>query len=90
MTSPSWMTKPPSILLLLCLSILASPKAWARDDDPNALNQEVNRLIEQGKYQDAIPISERAVEAAKLRGTEQPETAAALNNSAALGTTGHS
>jgi hypothetical protein len=32
------------------------------DADPNALNQQVQQLIEQGKYREAIPIAERKAE----------------------------
>jgi tetratricopeptide (TPR) repeat protein len=61
------------------------PAPFAKGDDPNALNQEVNQLIEQGKYQEAIPIAERAVELAKrVRGLEHPDTALSLNNLAEL------
>jgi tetratricopeptide (TPR) repeat protein len=53
----------------------------AEDDDPSALNQRVNQLIEQGKYQEAIPIAERAVEVAKhTLGPDHPKTADALND----------
>ena len=53
----------------------------AEDDDPNALNERVNQLIEQGKYQEAIPIAERAVEEAKhTLGPDHPKTADALND----------
>src|SRR5260370_22252209 len=70
-----------SVLLAVGLWILACPASLAEDDDPNALNQQVNQLIEQGKYQEAIPIAERAVEVSKrVRGPEQPETVEALNN----------
>ena len=73
--------KLPFVLLALGLWILACPASWAEDNDANALNQQVKQLIEQGKYQEAIPIAERALEVAKLaRGSEHPETAAALNN----------
>jgi len=65
------------VLLALGLWNLACPTALAEDDDPNGLNQ----LIEHGRYQEAIPIAERAVEVAKrVRGPEHPETADALNN----------
>ena len=69
----------------LCCWHLASGLSHARhrgpNDDPIALNQKVTQLIEQGKYQVAIPIAERAVEEAKrARGPEHPETAEALNN----------
>ena len=77
------LTKSPFVLLTLGLWIwiLACPASLAEDDDPNALNQEVKQLIEQGKYREAIPIAETAVEVAKRAlGPEDPETAAALNN----------
>ena len=73
--------KSPFVLLAFGLWILACTASLAKDDDPNALNQQVNQLIEQGKYQEAIPIAERAVEVAKSnRGPEDPESATALNN----------
>ena len=59
------LAKSPFVLLALGLWILACPASLAEDDDPNALNQQVNQLFEQGKYQEAIPIAERAVEVAK-------------------------
>jgi len=75
------LAKSPFVLLALGLWILACTASLAEDDDPNALNQQVNQLIEQGKYQEAIPIAERAVEVSKrVRGPEDPETAEALNN----------
>src|SRR5260370_839508 len=68
------------VLLALGLWILACPGSRAEDDDPTELNHQVDQLIEQGKYQEAIPIAERALEAAKrARGPEHPETADALN-----------
>ena len=81
MASLTWIIKSPFVLLALGLWILACPASLAEDDDPNALNQQVNQLIEQGKYQEAIPIAERAVEMAKrVRGPEHSDTADALNN----------
>ena len=69
------------VLFILSLWILAFPGSMADDDDPDALNQQVTELIAQWKFQEAIPIAERALEVAKrVRGPEQPETAAALNN----------
>jgi tetratricopeptide (TPR) repeat protein len=75
------MTRPLSKLLFVLLALglwnFAGPQSLAEDDDPNGINQ----LIEQGRYQEAIPIAERAVEAAKrVRGAERPETAEALSN----------
>src|ERR1700693_4157687 len=75
------LAKSPFVLLALGLWILACTASLAEDDDPNALNHQVNQLIEQGKYQEAIPIAERALEVAKrARGPEHPETANALDN----------
>ena len=69
------------VLLALGLWILAGPALLAKGDDPDALNKQVTQLIEQGKYQEAIPIAERAVEVAKRSsGPEHPETGAALDN----------
>src|SRR5580700_2618421 len=69
------------VVLAFGLWLIACPASLAEDDDPSALNQQVNQLIEQGKYQVAIPIAERAVEEAKrARGPEHTETAEALNN----------
>src|SRR5271165_3342132 len=75
------LTKSPFVLLALGLWILVCPASLAEDDDPKGLNQQVEQLIAQGKYQEAIPIAERAVEMAKgTRGPEDPKTAEALNN----------
>src|SRR5271165_1561390 len=73
--------KSPFVLLALGLWILVCPASLAENDDPKGLNQQVEQLIAQGKYQEAIPIAERAVEMAKgTRGPEDPKTAEALNN----------
>ncbi len=73
--------KSPVVLLALGLWILVCEASLAEDDDPSALNQRVNQLIEQGKYQEAIPIAERAVELAKhTLGPDHPKTADALND----------
>jgi tetratricopeptide (TPR) repeat protein len=69
------------VLLALGLWILVCEASLAEEDDPGALNQRVNQLIEQGKYQEAIPIAERAVEVAKhTLGPDHPKTADALND----------
>jgi tetratricopeptide (TPR) repeat protein len=69
------------VLLALGLWTLACPASSAEDDDPDALNQQVSQLIEQGKYRAAIPVAERAVEVSKRAlGPEHRETADALNN----------
>ena len=55
--SLTWIIKSPFVLLALGLWILSCPPSLA-EDDPNALDQQVNQLIEQGKYQEAIPIAD--------------------------------
>src|SRR5208282_4209096 len=60
---PSAQPTAPVAVAIPSPSISATP--LARDDDPNALNQQVYQLIEQGKYQEAIPIAERALALAK-------------------------
>ena len=69
------------LLLALYLWILACAASLAKGDDPNALDQQLHQLVKQGKYQEAIPIAKRALEAAKrVRGPEHPDVAIALNN----------
>ena len=80
-TSLPWIIKSLFVLLALGLWALACPASFPEDDDLKALDQQVNQLIEQGKYQEAIPIEESVVEVAKrVRGSEHPETAEALTN----------
>ena len=43
------------VLLALGLVILAYLASLTKDDGLNAMNQQINRLIEQEKYQEAIP-----------------------------------
>src|ERR1700693_4928976 len=75
------LAKSPFVPLALGLWILVCTASLAENDDPNALNQQVEQLNHQGKYREAIPIAERAIEVAKrTRGPEQPEAAEALNN----------
>src|SRR5580704_13996844 len=74
------LAKSPIGLLAFGLWVLACPASSAQDDDPNALQQQLNQLIGQGKYQEAIPIAERAVEVAKrTEGPDHPKIADALN-----------
>jgi tetratricopeptide (TPR) repeat protein len=74
-------TKSPFVLLALGLWIFACSASSAEDDDPNALNQQVKQLIEEGKYPEAVPLAEKAVELAKrVYGPEHPYTATSLNN----------
>jgi tetratricopeptide (TPR) repeat protein len=60
----------------------------AKDNSLNqrkALYQQMVKLVEEGKYQEAIPLAEKAVKIARrLRGPEHPDTATNLNNLAEL------
>ena len=70
------LAKSPFVLLALGLWILACPASQSDDDEFNLLNQQVQTLFKQGKYQEAIPLAEKAVEVAKrVRGPEHPDTA---------------
>ena len=55
------------VLLALSLWILACPESLAEDDDPIVLNQQVLRLTEQWKFQEAIPIAEKSARSGKAR-----------------------
>jgi len=69
------------VLSALGLVILAYLASLTKDDGLDAMNQQINQLIEQEKFQEAIPIAERAVAVAKrVRGSEEPETVDTLNN----------
>jgi tetratricopeptide (TPR) repeat protein len=69
------------VLLAVGLLIFASSASLAQDDDLGSLNQRIYKLFAEGKYQEAIPLAEKAVEiATRVRGPEDPETATSLNN----------
>ena len=69
------------VLLAVGLLIFASSASLAQDDDLGSLNQRIYKLFAEGKYQEAIPLAERAVGiATRVRGPEDPETATSLNN----------
>ena len=75
------LAKSPFVLLALGLWILACPASQSDDDEFNLLNQQVQTLFKEGKYQEAIPLAEKAVELAKrVYGPEQLNTAKSLNN----------
>jgi tetratricopeptide (TPR) repeat protein len=79
------LTESPCVLLALGLLVLACPASQSDDDEFNLLNQQVQTLFKQGKYQEAIPLAEKAVELTKrVYGAEQPNTAQSLNNLAVL------
>ena len=71
----------PFVLLALGLWIFACPASQSDDDEFNLLNQQVQTLFTQGKYQQAIPLAQKAVEIAKrVYGPEHAGTATSLNN----------
>jgi tetratricopeptide (TPR) repeat protein len=79
------LAKSPFVLLALSLWILACPATQSDDDELNLLNQQVQTLFKQGKYQEAIPHAQKAVELSeRVHGPEHPNTAQCLNNLAVL------
>ena len=75
-----------AVLLLFLVPILP-PWAGANDllDEANALNGKVIELYYSGRYEEAIPYAERALQIReKALGKEHPEVASSLNNLAAL------
>jgi len=72
-------------LLTLGLLALVCPASLAKGVDSNTLNQQVQSLFEQRRYQEAIPLAQKAVELAKRAyGLEHQNTATSLNNLAEL------
>jgi len=75
------LAKSPFVLLALCLWIFACRASLAKEVNLVALNQRIYKLFEEGKYQDAIPLAEKAVEIARrTRGLEDLDTAISLNS----------
>ena len=73
------------VLLTLGVWIFACSASQSDDDEFNLLKQRVQTLFKQGKYQEAIPLAEKAIELAKrVYGPEHPNTATSLNNLAEL------
>jgi tetratricopeptide (TPR) repeat protein len=74
-------TRTPFVLLALGLWILACPASQSDDDEFDLLDQQIETLIEQGKFREAIPVAQKEVEeAARSRGPEEGETADALED----------
>jgi tetratricopeptide (TPR) repeat protein/CHAT domain-containing protein len=90
MDKPRWLlmqTTVKVLVLLLALGLFLGKglQAFARDDDPGLLNQQVLQLYQEGKYQEAIPFAEKLLAIRKRTlGCEDPSTAQSLNNLAAL------
>jgi len=67
--------------------LLAAPARAAGDplEEARVLNQQVVKLYQAGRYQDALPLAQRALEIReKALGPEHPDTAGSLNNLALL------
>ena len=72
---------PLAFLITLALWVLARPTIFAQEEDLNTLNQEISKLAGAGKFKEALPIAERAVEVSKrTHGLEDPTTANSLDN----------
>src|SRR5271166_5612502 len=71
-----------SLFVLLALGFLIfASSSLAEDEDLGSLNQRIYKLFAEGKYQEAIPLAEKAVEiATRVLSPEDPETATSLNN----------
>src|SRR5271157_2024298 len=79
------LTKRKFVLLALGFLVFNSSTTFANDGDLEALNQRIFQLFKQGKYQEAIPLAEKAVETTRrLRGPEDTKTATSLNSLALL------
>src|SRR5271154_6530662 len=73
------------VLLAFGFWILSSSASSAKEDNIEVLNQQIVKLVEEGKYQEAIPLAEKVVELARrVRGPEDPDTASSINNLALL------
>jgi tetratricopeptide (TPR) repeat protein len=71
----------------LLVVLLAAPAPGAGDplEEARALNQKAIELYQAGRYQEAIPLLQRALAIReKALGPEHPETATSLNNLAEL------
>ncbi|MDO8721860.1 MAG: CHAT domain-containing protein [Syntrophales bacterium] len=82
------MTKGLFITSILSVALLVGVPAWSSEDGlqkARELDQEFNRLYQQGRYAEAIPIAERirAIRE-KVLGPEHSDTAASLNSLALL------
>jgi TPR repeat protein/CHAT domain-containing protein len=78
------LAKSPFVLLALGLWLLTSLTSLAKDDDLPELNERIYKLFQEGQFQEAVPLAQKAVAIARrLRGPEHPDTALSLNNLAA-------
>jgi tetratricopeptide (TPR) repeat protein len=90
MNKPRWLLTRTAIkglllILALGLSLGACSRSFARDNDPDLLDQQVLKLYQEGKYQEAIPIAEKLLAIRKRTlGLDHLSTVTSLNNLASL------
>jgi tetratricopeptide (TPR) repeat protein len=74
-----------ALLLGLGFLLFESSRSSAQDEDPRLLDQQILKLYQEGKYQEAIPIAEKqlAIREKEL-GLEHPDTASSFNSLAKL------
>ncbi len=73
------------VLLVLALLGWVGLPALAEEEDAAALNARVEELYQQGRYQEAIPLAERAMHLReKALGPEHADTIESLHNLASL------
>ena len=73
------------VALLVMLASSSSAQTGAESDDLSSLLGQARQLYEAGKYAEAVPLAQRAVELAEKQfGPEHPEVATSLNNIAVL------
>ena len=66
--------------IVLMVAFLVATPAWTQESRWKELDTQVDRLQEQGKFNDALPVAEEALHVAEATfGAEHPNTAAALN-----------
>jgi CHAT domain-containing protein/Tfp pilus assembly protein PilF len=69
------------VFLTLALWVFASATSFAQEEALNALNQQIFKLAQDGKFKEAIPIAEKALEVSeRVHGLEDPNTADSLDN----------
>ena len=76
------------IVVILLLTMVASLSADAQEgsvQDAEQLSKQVGQLYRQGRYEEAIPLAQRALAIhEKALGPEHPDTVRSLNNLAGL------
>ncbi len=74
------------VALFVMLASSSSAQTGAKPDDLSSLLGQARQLYEAGKYAEAVPLAQRAVELAEKQfGPEHPNVATSLNNLAARG-----